>query len=316
MTSSILKVVWIPVLATCVTVGGFSYLQGQSQTEFDLGFVPPSPAPNFPLPASTAAALGSSASNSNPSAGPLKPLTSGREMTAPPISRPTWNASRSQSQLNRAANNTEVRNSSMPSGGTATRRYSSSTPTPIYSKIPPIGRPSKPGGAVTVSHEVTEAGPPIAQAGTPFPNGRNSAVSTPTPLFPLDRNSPPSVLGSHLGLKPGETATERSLRLMSALGDLERHAEDVTQQNAHLSLLVHQRDEKLQLAVREVRAARKDLAAAKEDLERLKREVDGLREKFRNAEKDNAAVLQTMAPLLQQLLESDEVSSLPTKAAE
>ena len=103
---------------------------------------------------------------------------------------------------------------------------------------------------------------------------------------------------------------------MSAIGDLERHVEDVTQQNANLNAVIAQRDEKLQSAVREIRSARKDLVTAKEELERLKREVEGLREKVRNAEKDNAAVLQTMAPLLQQLLESDDVSSLPTKSAE
>lgn len=169
---------------------------------------------------------------------------------------------------------------------------------------------------MTVSHEEMEMDFPPPHVPVPLFKGRGSAVSTPTPLFPLDRNSPPSVIGSHLGLKPGETATERSLRLMSAIGDLERHVEDVTQQNAHWNVLVNQRDEKLQLAVREIRSARKDLAMAKDELERLKREVDGLRERVRNAEKDNAAVLQTMAPLLQQLLESDEVSSLPTQPVE
>lgn len=169
---------------------------------------------------------------------------------------------------------------------------------------------------MTASHEVLEAGLPPVDVAVPSFGGRSSAVFMQQPSFPMDRNSPPSVIGSHLGLKPGETATERSLRLMSAIGDLERHVEDVTQQNANLNLLVNQRDEKLQLAVREIRSARKDLMTAKDELERLKREVDDLREKVRNAEKDNAAVLQTMAPLLQQLLESDDVNSFPTKPVE
>lgn len=198
----------------------------------------------------------------------------------------------------------------------AFRRNSSPAQAPGFSKVPSIGQLSTKGGVVTVSHEESVVGSPPTGVAVPFVKGRGSAVSTPPPLFPLDRSSPPSVIGSHLGLKPGETATERSLRLMSAIGDLERHVEDVTQQNANLNVLVNQRDEKLQLAVREIRSVRKDLATAKEELERLKREVNGLREKVRNAEKDNAAVLQTMAPLLQQLLESDDVNSLPTKPAE
>jgi hypothetical protein len=36
----------------------------------------------------------------------------------------------------------------------------------------------------------------------------------------------------------------------------------------------------------------------------------------RTSEKENAAVLQTMAPLLQQLVESDDIGSLPLKPME
>lgn len=201
-------------------------------------------------------------------------------------------------------------------GTTASRRNSSTPAPPVYSKVSTPGRGATNGGAVTVSHEVMEPELPPVDAALPSLNGRNSNAYAQPHLFPVDRNAPPSIIGSHLGLKPGETATERSLRLMSAIGDLERHVEDVTQQNANLNAVIAQRDEKLQSAVREIRSARKDLVTAKEELERLKREVEGLREKVRNAEKDNAAVLQTMAPLLQQLLESDDVSSLPTKSAE
>jgi hypothetical protein len=41
-----------------------------------------------------------------------------------------------------------------------------------------------------------------------------------------------------------------------------------------------------------------------------------LREKVRLAEKEHSAVLQSMGPLLQQLLESDEVGALPPRPME
>jgi hypothetical protein len=123
--------------------------------------------------------------------------------------------------------------------------------------------------------------------------------------FPTERVGPPMILGSHLGLLPGETATERSMRLMSAVGDLERQVQALDQRNTEQSQLIKQRDDQLLLAIREIKSARKEIITARDELEHLRQQVRALQDKVRDAERDNAALLQTMAPLLQKLLDSD-----------
>lgn len=123
--------------------------------------------------------------------------------------------------------------------------------------------------------------------------------------YPMDRVVPPMILGQHLRLPPGETATERSLRLMGTIGELEKQLDALGQQNAEQNQLLKHRDEQLLLAIREIKSARKDVATARDELERLRQQVQLLQDKVRDAERDNAALLQTMAPLLQRLLESD-----------
>lgn len=142
-----------------------------------------------------------------------------------------------------------------------------------------------------------------------FPKAKPLPLPAPGVVFPTDRGQPPSILGSHLGLLPGETATERSLRLMNAIGELERQLDSFGQRNAELNQTVKQRDEQLLLAIREIRAARKEVSNARDELEHLRLQVKTLQDKVRDAERDNAALLQTMAPLLQKLLDPAEANS-------
>jgi chromosome segregation ATPase len=130
-------------------------------------------------------------------------------------------------------------------------------------------------------------------------------------VFPTDRGRPPTIMGSHLGLQPGETATERSLRLMSAVGDLEQQLDAMGQQNAELNQHLKQREAQLLLAIREIKSARKEVSSARDELEHLRQQVKLLQDKVHDADRDNAALLQTMAPLLQKLLETDTTSSDP-----
>ncbi|MEI8381613.1 MAG: hypothetical protein WCJ09_15905 [Planctomycetota bacterium] len=134
--------------------------------------------------------------------------------------------------------------------------------------------------------------------------------------FPTDRGGPPMILGNHLRLSPGETATERSMRLMTTIGEMERQLDALGQQSAEQNQLLKHRDDQLLLAIREIRSARKEVATAKDELERLRQQVQLLQDKVRDAERDNAALLQTMAPLLQRLLESDGTSGLPDESEE
>lgn len=139
-------------------------------------------------------------------------------------------------------------------------------------------------------------------------NGPGAAMT-----FPMDRGVPPTIRGSHLGLLPGETATERSLRLMSAVAELERQLEGLGQRNAELNELVRQRDDQLLLAIREIKSARKEVLGARDELERLREQVKNLHEKMLTAERDNAALLQTMAPLLYQLLDANPAAPAKTE---
>lgn len=166
-----------------------------------------------------------------------------------------------------------------------------------------------PGFVSPVPPPSAEAGPgPLFQRTRPVPDAGMS--------FPAERMRPPTIMGSHLGLQPGETATERSLRLMSAVGELERQVESLDQRNGELNQHIKQRDDQLLLAIREIKSARKEVSSARAELEHLRQQVGALQDKVRDAERDNAALLQTMAPLLQKLLEADGTTSPTDESGE
>lgn len=188
--------------------------------------------------------------------------------------------------------------------------------------VTPLGQIPISGNASKASYNQLEDPsqgfpPPDPLPGVPGPSlipHRQPVVSGGN--FPTDRGSPPMILGNHLRLSPGETATERSMRLMTTIGELERQLDALGQQSAEQNQLLKHRDDQLLLAIREIRSARKEVATAKDELERLRQQVQLLQDKVRDAERDNAALLQTMAPLLQRLLESDGTSGLPDESEE
>ena len=118
-----------------------------------------------------------------------------------------------------------------------------------------------------------------------------------------------------LGLN-GETATERLLQMRATTMDLERENEALRQQNAGLLSRVKEDHDQLAAGVREIQLARKELAAARSDLDHLRSDLQSLRDKVRIAEREYTAVLQSMGPLLQQLLESDDLGALPPNPTE
>lgn len=137
----------------------------------------------------------------------------------------------------------------------------------------------------------------------------------PIMTMPAERNVVPAASGELLGLK-GVTATERLLQMRAVAIDLERENEELRQQNAGLMSRLKESHEQLTAGVREIQMARKELGVARGDLDRLKTDLQNLREKVRIAEREYSAVLQSMGPLLQQLLESDDVSALPPNPTE
>lgn len=152
--------------------------------------------------------------------------------------------------------------------------------------------------------------PPV-EGSTPAPLFHRQAAPLVPPggSFPTERVQPPTILGSRLGLLPGESATERSMRLMATVGEMEQQIDSLGQRNAELNQLVKQRDDQLLLAIREIKSTRKEVQTARDELEFLRQQVKALQEKVQSADRDNAALIQTMAPLLQKLLESEADNS-------
>ncbi len=146
--------------------------------------------------------------------------------------------------------------------------------------------------------------PPITMQARPASPG-------PILKFPTERMVPPQITGSHLGLQPGETATERSLRLMTVITDLEQHNARLIDEVARLNAELKARDAKLQSSTSQLSAARKELSLATAVFQQLRKEIADLYEKYRSAEEENASLMRSLSPLLKQLLPVDD--ELPTK---
>jgi hypothetical protein len=144
---------------------------------------------------------------------------------------------------------------------------------------------------------------------------RRNAPAPTIIMTPPDRGSLPPIRGSITGLS-GETATERLIQMQNLKVDLERENDELRQLNAALQTRVKENQEQLIAAVKEIQSARRELSSSRTDLDRLRTDIQGLREKIKMAEKEHAGFLQSMGPLLQQLLESTDVSALPTNPPE
>lgn len=190
-------------------------------------------------------------------------------------------------------------------------------------RVTPLGKVSTTGTVKQTgqSDDAVESGfsspPPNQLQDTgPFLNFNRTPPPAPGMSYPSERFGAPQITGSRIGLLPGETATERSMRLMSRIGELEGHLGESEQRNAELLALTRQRDEQLLLAIREIKVARKEVTSARDELEHLRLQVKALQDKVQNAERDNAALLQTMAPLLQKLVEADGTNSVDDETQE
>ena len=145
---------------------------------------------------------------------------------------------------------------------------------------------------------------------------RREPAFQPIQMTPTDRGVQPPFRGSITGLNFGETPVERLIQMQTSMREMEQQNDELRQLNAGLQNRIKEREEQMLAAVREIKVARKELALAKTDLERSKKELQNLQDRVRTAEREHAAVLRSMGPLLQQLLESDDVSSMPPNPAE
>jgi len=128
----------------------------------------------------------------------------------------------------------------------------------------------------------------------------------PSTVLPLNRAAPPSITGSHLGLQPGETATERSLRLMTLVTELDQKNAELVEQNSTLTARLKQCEEQLSDGAREMKSARNELLLMRDEVARLRTNLTDVRKMFRVAEQENAALVKSLGPLLQQLFDSSD----------
>lgn len=131
-------------------------------------------------------------------------------------------------------------------------------------------------------------------------------VSGQTIVFPATRANPPTITGSHLNLQPGETATERSLRLLNVIAELEQQNAELADQNARLQEELKAKEALLKKGAEQFSSARKALSLDQEEFLRLRKEINDVREKFRASERENGSLMRSLSPLLKQMLQSTD----------
>ena len=141
---------------------------------------------------------------------------------------------------------------------------------------------------------------------SPFTSRTRAVMPGPSIVLPLNRAGPPSITGSHLRLQPGETATERSLRLMTIVTELDQKNADLVEQHTALTARLKQCEDQLSDGAREMKSARKELSLMRDEVERLRTNLTDVRKMFRVAEQENAALVKSLGPLLEQLLDGGD----------
>jgi len=115
----------------------------------------------------------------------------------------------------------------------------------------------------------------------------------------------PSVTGQQLGLKPGETASEKALEFKKELSESAKREADLKARVAELEVQIDQKNQRLVEAIEEMNVTRQELISVRGQLERWSGNMNDLKEKIRSAEADNLATMQTIINLLQQFLQVD-----------
>ena len=115
----------------------------------------------------------------------------------------------------------------------------------------------------------------------------------------------PRFSGKHLGIRPGETAAERSLELSARLSMVEDQRNALAEQIKRLEEELKLRDQKLAEAVQEIMTTRQDLSDANEQMSQWRMKVEQLNEEVEKARKSNIETLQTIITLIRDLLGDD-----------
>lgn len=294
---------WPLAIAVVLIATNTSIVGGQSDSD-EMIFMPPTVAPTTPV------------RKSNDTQTPPKPLNknslAGRANVARSnVAFPPQSARTGPQQPGRTVPPTTVPNASSVSK--PSNRAAKTAASPIMQASSTI---SDPGVTTTALADPMQGVTPEGEDPILREQRRKrSPTSIPLMTTPANRGTAPGVRGALLGLN-GESATERALKMMEANTELERENEELRQQNAALIARVKESHDQLTAGVREIQLARRELTAARGDLDRLKSELQILRDKVRVAEREYSAILQSIGPLLQQIVESDDVSALPPAPVE
>jgi len=121
----------------------------------------------------------------------------------------------------------------------------------------------------------------------------------------------PGASGVRLNLAPGETAVDRALTVSQKLKAVEEEKQTLNTRLQELETALQEKDRSLQTATREIQAASEDVARSRAELQRWKQEMSGLRERLRNAEKENVTTLQSLVLMMEQVMERDKTVEEP-----
>jgi uncharacterized protein (DUF342 family) len=157
--------------------------------------------------------------------------------------------------------------------------------------------------------------PPSAPGPMPAAPVNPAATGGQPPVESAQLHGRPGASGTRLNLAPGETAVDRALEVSQKLSSLEEEKRTLTARVQELQNVLQDRERALGDAKSEVQAAKEDVARTRADLERWKQEVAGLRDRLRNAEKENVTTLQSVVQMLEQMMEHDKTVAQPQDQA-
>lgn len=182
---------------------------------------------------------------------------------------------------------------------------------PVPASAPPPSPPPNPANATSPTNAAnspsaatTPAAGAAAAPGAPAPPpGSRRALAAAGFVEPGVQRDRPTAIGSQLNLKPDETVVERALELKEKLNAAEEEKKVITARLLLLETALADKDRALRATEQEVQSATDELIKARKELENWRVQVLNLRDKLRNAEKENLATLQSIVSVLEQLLE-------------
>ena len=115
----------------------------------------------------------------------------------------------------------------------------------------------------------------------------------------------PTITGTRLGLKPGETATHRALQFQEELAAAKLREDALRAQASELQKEIEQKNAKLEAAARELNSTRQELVGVRTQLESWSKNMSQLRGALKAAESENQTLTRTHIKVLQEVFSTE-----------